>query len=192
MSSRISDALWASLLTVNVLAVGCSSSENRDRKPAANFSLKDANGALVGLADYKGKVVLLNFWATWCGPCKIEIPWFIEFNKTYKDRGFAVLGVSLDDDGWKSVKPYIAEKKIDYTVVVGNDQVSKSYGDVESLPTTFIIDRDGRIAFVHMGLAGKDTYEKEIRSLLGGDHRAAAKGGEPARRSRIRAVQKRV
>ena len=178
MSSRISDALWASLLTVNVLAVGCSSSENRDRKPAANFSLKDANGAQVGLSDYKGKVVLLNFWATWCGPCKIEIPWFIEFNKTYKDRGFAVLGVSLDDDGWKSVKPYIAEKKIDYTVVVGNDQVSKSYGDVESLPTTFIIDRDGRIAFVHMGLVGKDTYEKEIRSLLGGDQRATANGGE--------------
>ncbi len=178
MSSRISDALWASLLTVNVLAVGCSSAENRDRKPAADFSLKDANGAQVRLADYKGKVVLLNFWATWCGPCKIEIPWFIEFNKTYKDRGFAVLGVSLDDDGWKSVKPYIAEKKIDYTVVVGNDQVSKSYGDVESLPTTFIIDRDGRIAFVHMGLVGKDTHEKEIRSLLGGGQRATANGGE--------------
>jgi thiol-disulfide isomerase/thioredoxin len=129
-------------------------------------------------SDYKGKVVLLNFWATWCGPCKIEIPWFIEFNKTYKDRGFAVLGVSLDDDGWKSVKPYIAEKKIDYTVVVGNDQVSKSYGDVESLPTTFIIDRDGRIAFVHMGLVGKDTYGEEIRSLLGRDQRATANGGE--------------
>jgi thiol-disulfide isomerase/thioredoxin len=134
LSSRISHTLWGSLLTVSVLAAGCSYSpkrnlaaaENRDRKPAANFSLKDANGAQVALADYKGKVVLLNFWATWCGPCKIEIPWFIEFNKAYKNRGFAVLGVSLDDDGWNSVKPYIAEKKIDYTVVVGNDQVSKS------------------------------------------------------------------
>lgn len=163
-------------MAVSVLAVGCSSSpkpnspttENRGRKPAANFRLTDSNGVQVALADYKGKVVLLNFWATWCGPCKIEIPWFIEFNKTYKDRGFAVLGVSMDDDGWKSVKPYLAEKKIDYTVLVGNDQVSQAYGGIDSLPTTFIIDRDGRIAFVHMGLVGKDTYKKEIQSLTAG------------------------
>jgi len=186
LSSRISHALWISLLAVSALVAGCSSSpkrtsaaaENRDRKPAANFSLADSNGVRVALADYKGKVVLLNFWATWCGPCKIEIPWFMEFNKTYKDRGFAVVGVSLDDDGWKSVKPYLAAKKIDYTVVVGNDEVAKAYGEVEALPTTFIIDRDGRIAFAHTGLVGKDTYEKEIRSLLGGDQRAAANGGE--------------
>jgi thiol-disulfide isomerase/thioredoxin len=128
------------------------------------------------LADYKGKVVLLNFWATWCGPCKVEIPWFVEFNKTYKDRGFAVVGVSLDDDGWRSVKPYVAEKKIDYAVVVGDDLVSKSYGGVDSLPTTFIIDQNGKIAFVHMGLVGKDTYEEEIRSLLAEDQRAASRG----------------
>ena len=184
MSPRISHALLTTVLMVSTLAVGCTSSpkatattaEDNGRKAAANFSLPDSDGVKVALADYKGKVVLLNFWATWCGPCKIEIPWFIEFNKTYKDRGFAVLGVSLDDDGWKSVRPYLAEKRIDYTVVLGNDQVSKSYGDVDSLPTTFIIDRDGRIAFVHMGLVGKDTYEKEIRRLLGGDQRAAASG----------------
>ena len=180
LSSRISYVLWASLLTVSALAAGCSSSpkgtsataENRDRKAAANFRLPDSNGVPVALADYKGKVVLLNFWATWCGPCKIEIPWFIEFNKTYKDRGFAVLGVSLDDDGWRSVKPYLAEKRIGYPVVVGNDQVSQSYGGIDSLPTTFIIDRDGRIAFVHMGLVSKDTYEKELRSLLSGERSA--------------------
>ena len=119
---------------------------------------------------------MLNFWATWCGPCKVEIPWFVEFNKTYKDRGFAVVGVSLDDDGWRSVKPYLAEKRIDYTVVVGDDLVSKSYGGVDSLPTTFIIDQNGKIAFVRMGLVGKDTYEEEIRSLLAEDQRAASRG----------------
>lgn len=180
MSSRISNGLSAGLVAVGALLAGCSSSpkappaaEHLDRKPAANFTLADANGAKVTLADYKGKVVLLNFWATWCGPCKLEIPWFVEFNKTYKDRGLVVLGVSLDDDGWKSVKPYLAAKKIDYTVVVGNDAVSKSYGDVDSLPTTFIIDRDGRIAFTHTGLVGRDLYEAEIRSLLGLDQRAA-------------------
>jgi len=173
------------MLTASVLAVvGCTTSPKGAtatagkpaQKAAANFSLKDANGAQVALADYKGKVVLLNFWATWCGPCKVEIPWFVEFNKAYKDRGFAVVGVSLDDDGWRSVKPYLAEKRIDYTVVVGDDLVSKSYGGVDSLPTTFIIDQNGKIAFVHMGLVGKDTYEKEIWSLLGGDQRAASKG----------------
>src|ERR1700731_1352665 len=133
------------------MLTGCSSSlrtstataSASDRKTAPDFTLADASGAPVKLSDYKGKVVLLNFWATWCGPCKIEIPWFIEFNKTYKDQGFAVLGVSLDDDGWKSVKPYLTDKKIDYTVVVGGNEVSKSYGGVDSLPTTFIIDRDG-------------------------------------------------
>ena len=181
MTTQIARTLGTSLLLISGLAVGCSSTpkgapaaEHLDRKPAANFTLADANGAKVSLADFKGKVVLLNFWATWCGPCKVEIPWFVEFNKTYKDRGLVVLGVSLDDDGWKSVKPYLAEKKIDYTVVVGNDAVSKSYGDVDSLPTTFIIDRDGRIAFMHTGLVGRDMYEAEIRSLLGGDQRAAA------------------
>ena len=181
MFSRRAYARWIGLLGVSALAASCSFSpkrtsgtgESSDRKLAANFSLPDANGVPVALAGYRGRVVLLNFWATWCGPCKIEIPWFIEFNKSYRDRGFAVLGVSLDDDGWKSVKQYVTEKKMDYPVMVGNDQVSRSYGGIDSLPTTFIIDRDGGIAFVHMGLVSKDTYEKEIRSLLGEGQRAA-------------------
>jgi peroxiredoxin len=140
--------------------------QNHDRKPAANFTLVDSNGAKVTLASLKGKVVLLNFWATWCGPCQVEIPWFMEFNKTYKARGLAVVGVSMDEDGWKAVKPYLATKKIDYPIVVGNDDVAKAYGGVDALPSTFIIDREGKIAFSHSGLVGKDTYDTEIRSLL--------------------------
>jgi thiol-disulfide isomerase/thioredoxin len=173
----------APLLTVIALVAGCSSAPKAtpaaavaahpDRKIAANFSLTDANGAPVTLAGLKGKVVLLNFWATWCGPCKVEIPWFTQFNKTYKDKGLAVVGVAMDDDGWKSVKPYLTEKKMDYTIVVGNDQVGQSYGGIDSLPTTFLIDRDGRIAFTHTGLVAKDTYEKEIQSLLSGDQIAS-------------------
>ena len=90
--------------------------DSGQRKAAPDFELKDANGKVVHLSDYKGKVVLLDFWATWCGPCGIEIPWFIEFQRKYKDRGFTVLGVSMDDStkthsAWEDVKPYVAEKE---------------------------------------------------------------------------------
>ena len=135
-------------------------------KPAPDFSLKDATGTTVKLSDLKGKVVLLNFWATWCGPCKVEIPWFISFQQQYKDQNFAVLGVAFDDDGWDAVKPYIAEHKINYRIMVGNDALDKAYGGIESLPTTFIIGRDGRIVSRHVGLISKSTYQEEIARLL--------------------------
>src|SRR3954454_18066823 len=163
LSSRISRALWTSLLIFGVLKVGCTSSskrtaasaENSNRKTAANFSLADVNGAQVTLADYRGKVVLLNFWATWCGPCEIEIPWFVEFEQKYKYRDFAVLGVSFDDDGWKSVRPFVAAHKINYRVMIGSEKMSQLYGGIDSLPTSFILDRKGRIAARHIGLVDK-------------------------------------
>jgi peroxiredoxin len=136
------------------------------RKQAPNFSLKDANGNPVNLADYRGKVVLVNFWATWCGPCEAEIPWFIEFEQKYKDRGFAVLGISMDDDGWKAVRPYIASHKINYPIVIGSEVVSQQFGDIDSLPTSFVLDRQGRIATNHVGLVDKRDYQNEIVALL--------------------------
>src|SRR5690349_7612651 len=109
-----------SALAVVLLALaGCSSEhqlkrtasvkDEGKRENAPDFALKDVDGKTVHLSGYRGKVVLLDFWATWCGPCKLEIPWFMEFERKYKDRGFAVLGVSMDDDGWQSVKPFIAD-----------------------------------------------------------------------------------
>ncbi|MEQ1947063.1 MAG: TlpA disulfide reductase family protein [Bryobacteraceae bacterium] len=136
------------------------------RKPAPDFALKDVNGSPVKLSDYKGKVVLLNFWATWCGPCKLEIPWFMEFEQKYKDRDFAVLGVSFDDDGWKSVKPYITEHKLNYRVMIGSEEIGQLYGNVDALPTSFVIDRQGRIAAEHTGLVDKQDYQNEILKLL--------------------------
>lgn len=147
-----------------------------DRKTAPEFALKDSNGQTVHLADYKGKVVLLDFWATWCGPCKIEIPWFIEFEQQFKDRGFAVLGVSMDEDGWEAVKPYMDDLKINYRILLGNEQVSDIYGGVESLPTTLLIDRQGKIASIHIGLSqGKEEFRNDIDRLLGSSSAASSR-----------------
>lgn len=136
------------------------------RNPAPDFELKDADGKPVKLSDYAGKVVLLNFWATWCGPCKIEIPWFIDFEQRYRDQGFAVLGVSMDEDGWESVKPYVKQHDVNYRMTVGDDMTAQKYGGVESLPTSFVIDREGRIVATHVGLVSKRVYEDAIVELL--------------------------
>ena len=146
------------------------------RPKAPEISLKDETGAMVTLADLKGKVVLINFWATWCGPCEAEIPWFIEFEKKYKDRDFAVLGISMDDDGWKSVRPYVASHKMTYRVVVANETVAQKFGEIDALPTTFIVDRQGRIAAHHVGLVDKRDYENEVLKLLEDPKSAALPG----------------
>jgi peroxiredoxin len=157
------------------LADGCAPSvqpgavkAGRDRHPAPDFELKDAEGKAVRLSDYKGKVVLLDFWATNCGPCRTEIPWFIELERTRKDQGFEALGVSLDEHGWTDVKPYVAEMKMNYRVVMGDETVALQYGDVEAIPTTFLIDRQGRIAAVHVGVdTGRKEFANAVDSLLG-------------------------
>jgi peroxiredoxin len=137
-----------------------------ERQPAPDFRLTDSRGTPIRLFDYTGKVVLLNFWATWCGPCKLETPWFEEFEKEYSDLGFAFLGVSMDDDGWKAVRPFMAQAKMNYLVMLGDDATTSRYGGIDSLPETFLIDRKGRIAARHLGLAAKKTYEEGIVELL--------------------------
>jgi peroxiredoxin len=170
-------ALLAAALFVACSFTGCSSEPRsvkaaakvkpeQERHPAPEFALKDANGKTVRLEDYKGKVILLDFFATWCGPCKIEIPWFMEMERKNKDRGFAVLGVSMDDEGWDIVKPFLAELGVNYRVVIGNDSTAQLYGGVDALPTTFLIDRNGKIASVHIGLASKKVFEDGIEQLL--------------------------
>jgi cytochrome c biogenesis protein CcmG/thiol:disulfide interchange protein DsbE len=135
------------------------------RKAAPDFTLTDATGRPLKLSSYKGKVVLLDFWATWCGGCKLEIPWYIEFDEKYRDKGLAVIGVSMDEEGMKAVKPFLAEKKIDYAVVIGNEELASRYG-LTQMPMTLLIDRDGKIAVSHTGVVNKESFESNIQALL--------------------------
>jgi len=135
------------------------------RKGAPNFSLNDSKGIPITLADFKGKVVLLNFWATWCHGCVQEMPWFVEFQQKYKPNGLAVIGVSMDDDGWKSVTPFLQQKKVNYPVVIDDKKVSAQFG-LGPMPMTVLIDRDGNIAGKYEGVVDRDACEKQIRSLL--------------------------
>ena len=137
-------------------------------KPAnLNFTLKDVANKDMPLSSLKGKVVLLDFWATWCGPCKIEIPWFIEFQNKYGKDGLQVVGVSIDDTLDK-LKPYVANMKMNYTVLQGldHDDLQDAYGPLFGIPVTVLISRDGRMCKKHVGLSSKDAFEKEIKSLL--------------------------
>jgi peroxiredoxin len=136
------------------------------RKPAPDFILNDASGKPVRLSGFRGKIVLLNFWATWCGGCKVEIPRFIDFQRTFAGRGFQVLGVSFDDDGWKLVKPYIAAQQVNYPVMIGDPHLAGLYGGVEALPVTLLIDKAGRIAATHLGVVRQSDYRAEIEKLL--------------------------
>jgi peroxiredoxin len=134
------------------------------RKAAPDFDLLDSKGTMLKLSEYKGKVILLDFWATWCGGCKTEIPWYEEFENKYKDKGLAVIGVSMDTD-WKTVKPFMAAENMNYDVVIGNDALLRRYGAL-AMPATYLIDREGRIADYHIGVVNRDQFESEITKLL--------------------------
>jgi peroxiredoxin len=147
-------------------AVSAAVKDSRVHSVAPDFSLLDVNGAKVKLSDFRGEVVLLNFWAASCKPCNIEIPWFNEFVKSYGERGFTVLAIAMDQGGSSVVKPYIEKNNIRYKVLLGNEVVAKAYGGVEALPTTFLIDREGKIAARLIGIAGRVIFEADIRKLL--------------------------
>lgn len=134
--------------------------------PSPAWELKGTDGKPVKSSDFAGKVVILDFWATWCGPCRMEIPGFIELQKQYADRGLVVVGVSLDQGGAPVVKSFIEKAAINYPVVLGDETVVNAFGGVEGIPTTFIIDRKGQIVRKHVGYADKSEFEAEIKPLL--------------------------
>ena len=156
--------------------VGASASNNAeptlscqaDAKPAnLDFTMKDVDGKDVSLQSYKGKVILLDFWATWCGPCKVEIPHFIEFQQKYGPKGLQVVGISVDDPVDK-LAPYVKEMGMNYPVLqgLGHDAVQDAYGPILGIPVSVMISRDGKICATHTGLTSKDVFATEIESLL--------------------------
>jgi len=137
-------------------------------KPAKlNFSFKDVNGRKVSLSAFKGKVIILDFWATWCVPCKAEIPGFIDLQKKYGGQGLQIIGLSVDDS-MSTAKTYADQMKMNYPVLLaeGKDDILKAYDPIPSIPVSVIIDRQGRIVTRHLGIASMDVFEKEISALF--------------------------
>jgi cytochrome c biogenesis protein CcmG/thiol:disulfide interchange protein DsbE len=179
MRKVLTGLLFAILLSVvSTNFPGCSRSKTR--QPAAltnepDVTFKDLAGKDIPLASLKGKVVLVNFWATWCEPCRTEIPWMIEFQQKYADKGFTMLGVAMDDEGKSVVDPFVGKTQfdvrghqmaMDYPIVLGNDDLASKFGGLFGLPTSVLISRDGKVQKRYLGLVNHDTVEKEIQSLL--------------------------
>jgi len=154
-------ALFASV----ALAVALTSTGLR-ADPAPQFNLQDLSGKSVKLSDYKGKVVILDFWATWCPPCRAEIPSFVELQKEYGKQGLTVIGVSLDQGGVAGVAAFAKAQGINYPIVMGNQDVAAAYGGIEAIPTTFVIDPSGNIVAQHQGYTDKSEFEAEVKKLL--------------------------
>ena len=137
----------------------------QERKAAPSFTLQDSAGKTVSLESFRGRVVLLDFWATWCHGCKKEIPYFSDFERKYAGKGLTVIGVSQDSDGWKVVKPFIRKASIPYRIVLGNDAMAQKYG-IENMPVTFLIDRRGRIAATYVGVVDRGDIQANLQAVL--------------------------
>ena len=134
--------------------------------PAPAWQLQDVDGKTVRSSDFKGKVVILDFWATWCGPCRMELPGFVELQKRYEKQGLAVIGVSVDQISPGEVKKFAQQSGLNYPVILADAKATQAFGGIEAIPTTFVIDREGRIVKQHLGFTEKEEFEKEIKSLL--------------------------
>ena len=157
---------WISIASVSAQVNSASCTET-DRKANLNFVLKDINGSDVTLSDYRGKVILLDFWATWCAPCRIEIPGFIDLYDQYEKDGLEVLGISVDDP-ISTLLLYTEDMGMDYPVLIGDqrDDVKDAFGPLLGFPSTFLINREGMICHQHIGFTPKEKFEREILELL--------------------------
>jgi len=145
---------------------GDKASPDPSAKSAPSFTLQDLNGKMVSLSDFKGKVVILDFWATWCPPCVREIPHFVELYEQYKAQGFAMVGISLDRKGVSVVKSFVQKYRVNYPILMADGQVSRAYGGITYIPTTFVIDAAGNIRQKYVSYQDKAVFEADIKKLL--------------------------
>ncbi|RMG58626.1 MAG: TlpA family protein disulfide reductase [Deltaproteobacteria bacterium] len=141
-------------------------SEGHPAVKAPGFTLKTLDGKTISLEDFKGKAVVLNFFATWCPPCRAETPSFVSVYNRYRDKGLVVVGISMDNDPEEALPPFIKEFSIPYPVAIGTRQVAQEYGGVQSIPTTFFIDREGNLKNYHLGLLSEAALERRVKELL--------------------------
>jgi thiol-disulfide isomerase/thioredoxin len=134
--------------------------------PAPDFALVSLDGTTMRLSDFRGKAVLLNFWATWCGPCKIEMPWFVDLQKEYGSQGLQIVGVAMDDASKEDIAKFAKEMGVNYPILIGKESVGDAYGGVPALPESFFIGRDGKIVDKIIGLEGKADIEEAIKKAL--------------------------
>jgi cytochrome c biogenesis protein CcmG/thiol:disulfide interchange protein DsbE len=144
-------------------------------QPAPDFALAALDGKTLKLSDFRGKAVLLNFWATWCEPCKIEMPWFVELQKKYEGQGFTVLGVAMDDASSSEIADFAKKMGVNYPIVIGKEAVGDQYGGIPYLPSTFYIDRDGKVVERVFGLVSRSEIESNIQKAMGSQGQVAQK-----------------
>lgn len=148
----------------------CSNGESKSeqsREKAYNFSLEDLNGKTYQLSDFKGNVIIVDIWDTWCPPCKAEIPHFIELHHEYKDKGFTMIGVAAGRYGKEAVHQFINERKVPYLNLLATREAFQGFGNIQGIPTTFVIDKKGNIYKKYVGYTSKETFERDIQELLG-------------------------
>jgi peroxiredoxin len=136
------------------------------RTPAPDFELRSFDGRTVKLSDFRGKVVVLNFWATYCTPCRVEVPWLMDFYRRYKEQGLEVIGVAMDDGGRKQVAAFVKEMKVNYTILMGNRSLGDAYGGMRFLPQTVFISRAGKIINRTLGIKSKSDFEDAVKQSL--------------------------
>jgi peroxiredoxin len=135
---------------------------------APDFTLQSLDGKTIRLSDLRGKAVVLNFWATWCAPCKIEMPWFVDLQKKYESAGVQFLGIAMDDASTKEIAEFAQSMNVNYPILIGKEAVGDAYGGVQFLPETFYIGRDGKIIDKAFGLKGRGEIEDDIKKIVGG------------------------
>ncbi len=166
VAAIIAVMLFAGIRSARKNRAGGSVSGQLRGQVAPDFELQSLEGKNVKLSDFRGKAVLLNFWATWCGPCKIEMPWFVELQKEYGPQGFQIVGVAMDDASTEDIAKFARQMRVNYPILLGKEAVGESYGGVGVLPTTFFIDRDGKLVAREFGLQSRSVFVDHIKEAL--------------------------